>query len=64
MATSQRTQRGRATCRRKVRHRNRTDAELAMVRLVDDRSVEPYRCPHCRGWHLATRTPTTVSRTA
>lgn len=46
-------------CIKKLRFDSRQHAKKTAKRLVSrfGKSMKPYRCPHCRKWHLATKTP-------
>jgi len=36
----------------KVRHQTR-EAAVAALRNIKNAGLKSYKCPHCKGWHLA-----------
>ncbi len=55
-------------CTDKVRYRDEIAAMMAITNIGEHgrdtgkSPVRPYRCPHCKGWHLTSRATTRRSR--
>jgi hypothetical protein len=50
------------TCARKVRYPAEASARRASVAMSrkTGTEIEPYKCPHCDGWHIGHRPQITV----